>query len=289
MTFDKSTFLDLLVAKKVNEALEYKDFHIPSKLYKYVALSNRYCERNGQPCVADQYRNEKKFDALSDNDVWMTRIDRLNDPYESRAVYLRRQTLVDNGIQPEILQSLIDKARTRQVVGCFTSLKNSVPMWTYYADSHSGYCVEYKVHRPRAFFPAFYEEERIGVARTLARLLDLTAALQEGIISGDNQELCFYTQLFTSLWFIKDSSWQHEKEYRIIYPCSSDVDGEAIPVSMLGLETTGVYIGLNCSDQNRLRLTRIAEEKGFHAYLMDLDEDNPRFELTSRHICMGTN
>ena len=71
----------------------------------------------------------------------------------------------------------------------------------------------------------------------------------------------FYSTLFLQNLFIKARSWEHEKEYRIVCPLDNDI-GMNIPVSNLGLRTSRIVAGINCSKNDIVRLNEVSNELG---------------------------
>lgn len=95
-------------------------------------------------------------------------------------------------------------------VGCFSTTNNSTLMWSHYADSNSGICIEYdfnqldsnSIHR-KSLFPVSYLHEPLN----LADLLDDT-----------NREVCLYPADAAVLCaaLTKADAWKYENEWRIV-------------------------------------------------------------------------
>lgn len=80
---------------------------------------------------------------------------------------------------------------------------------------------------------------------------------QESHSLGQREQVGFYSTLFLQNLFIKAKSWEHEKEYRIVYPLDNNI-GMNIPVSDLGR----IVAGIKCSENNIIRLNDISNELG---------------------------
>lgn len=97
-------------------------------------------------------------------------------------------------------------------VGSFSEESNSTLMWSHYADSHRGICVEYDFNDVaensilhKLLFPVCYTENPVYLG-------DL-------IKDKDNDKICSYpvdTAVVCAL-INKSTSWQYEREWRIIY------------------------------------------------------------------------
>lgn len=84
-----------------------------------------------------------------------------------------------------------------------------------------------------------YEPERIKV-------VSLIFQSREAIICGQMKEADFYLTLFLQNLFIKAKSWEHEKEYRIVYPLDNSV-GMNVPVHELGMRTSRIVAQYSCA------------------------------------------
>ena len=104
-----------------------------------------------------------------------------------------------------------------------------------------------------------YEPERIKVASLIFQSRE---AIKKAITSGQRERAEFYSSLFLQNLFIKAKSWEHEKEYRIVYPLDNSVEGMNVPVSDLGLRTSRIIVGINCSENNIIKLNDISNELG---------------------------
>ena len=62
----------------------------------------------------------------------------------------------------------------------------------------------------------------------------------------------------------KQISWKHEREFRLLYPGDKTCEkGKNIENQHFGIEATDLYIGYNCSEQNKSELINIGNENLF--------------------------
>ena len=115
--------------------------------------------------------------------------------------------------------------------------------------------MEYEVIKKDCIHEVLYEPERIKVASLI---------LQSGdaIISGQVEKANFYSNLFLQNLFIKAKSWEHEKEYRIVYPLDENSKGMNVPIHRLGMRTSRIVAGINCSEDNKKKLNEISNSLG---------------------------
>ena len=113
-------------------------------------------------------------------------------------------------------------------------------------------CFENAIHE------VLYEPERIKVA---SLILHSREAIKEAMISGHREKAEYYSLLLLQNLFIKAKSWEHEKEFRIVYPIKTSM-GVNVPVSALGMKTSRIVAGINCSENDILILNTISNELG---------------------------
>lgn len=141
-------------------------------------------------------------------------------------------------------------------VTCLSS--NSIdylPMWAYYTNNHKGFCVEYEVIKKNCIHEVLYEPERIKVASLIIECI-------KAIKSGQKEKADLYAKIFLQNLFIKAKSWEHEKEYRIVYQIDKNSKGMNVPVYKLGMKTSRIVAGMNCSEDNKKKLNEISNSLG---------------------------
>ena len=113
----------------------------------------------------------------------------------------------------KLCNSRISRRKILGRVACFSERWNSIPMWSYYADSHRGCCFKYDLD-----------------------LLDTNDVVQMNI-RNSIYKVWYSNKRFTDGQgsfspFMKDESWSHEQEWRIFreygheflfFPCLSEI------------------------------------------------------------------
>ncbi len=133
-----------------------------------------------------------------------------------------------------------------------TSNKNRL-MWSHYADSHRGFCIEYDYSDETALLPlpVIYSRRRPKLSWKAA--FDNTPGNQKAA------SIPFLEAILT-----KDDAWEYENEWRLIISAEMDQKVEMPPI-------TCIYLGVNCSDENRSRILEIANEKSIPVKQMEID------------------
>lgn len=185
-----------------------------------------------------------------------------------RSEIARVYSLLDDGIKQ------IRIGLGKQVgIECFTQSPTDILMWSYYADKHTGICVEYDFSKlffslPNAFlFPVYYSESR--------PLLNL-----EAIYNPETKQICNdrAVEAFPGLmwsWITKSLEWDREKEWRLIsFPIKDDAERSAkLPI------ISRIITGINISDENYEIAAGIAKEKGVPIHRTRLKNDQYKIEI----------
>ena len=160
--------------------------------------------------------------------------------------------LIDN-----MEHQLSGKMANMFLVGCLcTDFKNRL-MWSHYAESHTGFCVEYDYSEPTPSVlsnlpvPVFYSSER--------PLVPWKAALEN--TSENISEAC--TELMLGV-LTKDSAWEYENEWRILLHSTDNPHLKMPKISC-------VYLGAAISEDNKKAVLDIALQKNIPVKQMTVD------------------
>lgn len=162
------------------------------------------------------------------------------------------QRLID-----EMDSKLTEKMKNLFLVGCLcTSYKNRL-MWSHYADSHKGFCIEYDFSEPEVEIlsklplPVFYSENR--------PLVPWKAAIDNSV---ENMEEA-YAEIMMGL-LTKDKEWEYENEWRILIGATEDSELVMPKVSC-------IYLGASIEKENRDKVIAIAKERNIPVKQMKVD------------------
>lgn len=240
-------YFKLLFELKIDEAREERLVSIPDKLIKFVWLN-------------EDESDDKKFASLKNNEIWFSHTRYLNDPYEFKGMLVDREKFVEAGYPEDVIekyQTLFDF--DDYGITCLSANEiDYLPMWAYYTNNHKGFCIEYDVIKNDCIHEVLYEPERIKVASLLFQCKE---AVKKAIQGSDKKQADMYSTLFLQNLFIKAKAWEHEKEYRIVYPIG-EKKGENIPAYLLGMKISRIVAGINCSPKNIEKLDKISNDLG---------------------------
>lgn len=140
----------------------------------------------------------------------------------------------------------------------FSSRLDSVVMWGHYANSHSGFVMEYDVTtwppgdiRRRMLHPVIYSH----------RLFDTTKYHLQAIGKRG------FNNLFSAIAAIhKSPDWSCENEWRFVLPLGKSLSDQNYPIPT----PSAIYMGSRISANDRSIIMRIAERKGIPVSEMSL-------------------
>lgn len=250
-------YFNILENKTHKEADKYKNTLLPTKIYKYVWLSD------------DEDKNEEKFKALEEDKIWCSRYTALNDPFEFAAIYIDPEVMKVEGYSDgyiNIVMEFYEKTKDILRICSFSKLLNNMPLWAHYANNHRGFCIEYDINDGDKVFPIIYTENRkedhaffLEFINTRNRINNYER--QYGCVNEDD--------LLNSLRHIsymylanatKHYSWNYEKEYRVIFAKENPDEkrGDLIACNDCGLKAKKVFLGRSCKTEHINRLKEVS-------------------------------
>lgn len=153
-------------------------------------------------------------------------------------------------------------------IGCLaTDFKNRL-MWSHYADSHRGFCIEYDFSGTDENtlsitpFPVVYSEElplipwKATIDKTPENNAEATRQLMLGLLT-------------------KDKAWEYENEWRIMIKNGDDPVAKMPPISC-------VYLGANIDTDDKAQIIEIATQRGIPVKQMIIDRGS--YVLHARDI-----
>jgi len=152
---------------------------------------------------------------------------------------------------------LAEKMKNLFLVGCLcTSYKNRL-MWSHYADSHKGFCIEYDFSEPKEEvlsklpLPVFYSKNR--------PLVPWKAAIDNSVENIEEANANIMMGLLT-----KDKEWEYENEWRILIGATANSELAMPKVSC-------IYLGASIEKENRDKIVAIAKKQNIPVKQMKVD------------------
>ncbi|MBD5532800.1 MAG: DUF2971 domain-containing protein [Lachnospiraceae bacterium] len=171
---------------------------------------------------------------------------------ENNGTMKNMQRLID-----DIVCKLTDQMNSLLLMGCLcTDYKNRL-MWSHYADSHRGFCVEYDFSGTEESvlsklpFPIFYDENR--------PLFPWKIFLEN---TPENVKAA-YTQVMLGV-LTKDKVWEYENEWRILIKATASSEFKMPRISC-------IYLGEAIRIDNREQVINIARDRNIPVKQMKVD------------------
>ena len=170
----------------------------------------------------------------------------------------------------------IRKALGKQVgIECFTQSPTDILMWSYYADKHTGVCVEYDFSKlftscsDALLLPVCYSDKR--------PLLDIQNMYDPITQQVNNDRIIEAFPDIIKSWITKSKEWEREKEWRLIsFPIKNDSERTVkLPIA------SRIITGINISEEKYQTVADIAKEKGIPIHRTRLKNDQYKIEIIS--------
>lgn len=222
-----------------------KSIKIPEKLYRYRAL-NIY--------TIDEIINHHVFLANPNiDDLFDTSIVNNGEQAEGvLAAHLVTKYLKENSEEMEsnynfytnYIETLNTEIRKNTRIACFTESNVNVPMWQYYADKHTGVCLEYSIsienfEKETYLLPVIYTNEHNAYFPS-----DLGKIKKQKLLP-----------IICSI--LKMEEWKFEKEWRIV---SLDTKKQR-KEQYVNLQISGIYCGVEMPETAKRVLKGLIDKK----------------------------
>lgn len=161
-----------------------------------------------------------------------------------------------------LIQKLSEELDKSFFVGSLSTNNKNRLMWSHYADSHKGFCIEYDFSKEESLvpLPVFYTKERVKMPWGIA--VERTPENEKKAAAE------FMRALLT-----KDDVWTYENEWRLIVNSSCNQDVKMPPISC-------IYLGALCSGENSEKLKEIAQNMGIPIKRMSIDRGEYSLHVT---------
>ncbi len=204
-----------------------------------------------------------------------------SDYYGIRNIETQRIYLSNNGVMNDVFEGLpriLDNLSYQKVktlydlvkMKCFSETKDNVLMWSHYADSSKGICVEYDFSYLKRdelnilghLFPVLYTEER-GIDKDIREIIESHKSLNEAIFQDAVYEEDDNYNNILPLFLAKGKAWEYEKEWRILYTKQQLYENNMLGNSNIDLKCiSAVYLGYRIDDEKREHIVEICKRLG---------------------------
>lgn len=148
---------------------------------------------------------------------------------------------------------LVDKVtsiKDKALVSCFSKRNDSVLMWSHYADSHHGVCIEFDEEKREEFSEVSYSKEKthFDLYSVVSRILAYDYFKEDVDLSDKS-----FNKMIMAPFFTKSTDWSYEEEIRCVYSSSQlndDVTSDMERYFLKMPKIKRIYIGCKAGGVN---------------------------------------
>lgn len=215
-----------------------------NKIYKFVSFDGTELD-------------EKKLTTLIDSSIWISNVDSLNDSEEFKKLIVKED--VDPLFDVHVWNELVQEFRKEYGVCSFSLCDyKSKNMWENYGKDGNGFLMEIIVIGDLVH-PVKYQNRSILVNDILAAIKANLRVDYNGKIYSSDPDCRETVKYLKRLFYIKETKWKIEKEYRIVYPIDNS-NGKNVRLSDIGLKLGRIIAGYRCDKSMLNRLSQISND-----------------------------
>ena len=191
----------------------------------------------------------------------------------AQSTKLRNHVSMCNGAFMQKIDKAIEDAKNNTLISCFSKRKDSILMWSHYALSHTGVCIEYLRPSDEEFRDVIYQKQRPSM-----KLLDAVSRAIAYNILGKKDEEEDYKMVYHKMlepFFVKSEDWKYEKEVRCLFnktkPTKKMKKYYKKDILEMSLPTA-IYIGCKAGGEDLSLLLKMATDRGIPVYFMKKSE-----------------
>ncbi|HCE2445491.1 TPA: DUF2971 domain-containing protein [Vibrio parahaemolyticus] len=233
------------------------------KLYKYLPV------------------NKNTIESFINEYVWYSNPASFNDPFDCAL------------ISSDILKDIIHDTK---IIHCLSADYKNLLMWSHYADSHRGICIEYTSYTEREI-DELLKEEPENVTSDMLCIINNAIEVKYSSQDEINEYLSLFPQSDRDMYLyisgmtkedgtkaigkvidglvIKHESWSYEKEFRII--ATKNKNNKVYPPGKI----TRIYFGANMNPLDKRTIAILFDEK---CELISMGFDKNRYGLIEKRF-----
>ena len=163
--------------------------------------------------------------------------------------------------------------RLKEKVGVcsLTTKRDNKPMWSLYANTYKGYCIEYELPNPEKItcdiLPVVYTKRfNNGIINAITNFIIacIVCKISNGKVANGVES--FYELICT-----KDSDWSYQDEWRILGNASNKISS---------LKIKRIYLGFMVSKRNEQLILKCSSTKNFEVYKMNKPKNGTKITYT---------
>lgn len=175
------------------------------------------------------------------------------------------ESINNPNFKQEIIFNAIQNAYAEMRICCFTTRRNNLLLWSHYADSHKGFCIEYDA----STMPLAY-----------AYKVRYKNKYPEVLYPRPNDARAFIPAL------VKSKIWKYENEFRIILvpEAGNQPENDGISLLLKGNEIKNIYLGSNIEEKEKEVILNLVRSSKFNPGIWSTNLSTSSFSLEFTQI-----
>jgi hypothetical protein len=154
---------------------------------------------------------------------------------------------------------------------CVSEMPNSIVMWAYYAENHSGMVLGF--HDAPCFDSPWRTARPVRYVDSIPSLFDEESL--SDTLSGKGRNV---SRVMDTVAFTKSKHWEHEREWRI-YSGRGRTRGSHEDIGFYAMELNTVILGCRMSQEERVRTVELVRRRYPAAALLQATPRKETYEL----------
>jgi len=255
----------------LSNPIEFNDPYDSSFTYNFALFGVKSFNKNVDNFLSNSSRSEfskkeiQRIKQSKDSFQEINSIIRESAKPEERINLDKIEELLLDKMQKDLYQDFNIQIKNSLRVCSFSTINNSLLMWSHYAKNHTGFCIEYDIGSlkydslQRQLYPIIYTDI----------LFDTTKYHNVDLKDKNNLYM-----MLSALY--KSKEWQYEKEWRLIIHGGVNIENHPMP------KPKAIYLGSQINNDNKEELIKIAKYKNISIFQMELDSS--KFKLNIKII-----
>jgi hypothetical protein len=161
----------------------------------------------------------------------------------------------------------------RTKILCLSAVGDSLPMWSYYAESHQGAVLRFK---PHSDVDSLYPLARaVTYTQQMPRLFDEETLSDIGVGLATTQS----EQLIERLVYTKANAWEHEQEWRLFVGLGRAPEEPVEYLPFFAVELDAIILGCASTDACRMAVSELARKLYPTAKILQAAKSDREFKL----------
>lgn len=219
----------------------------------------------GKPNTFYKYFNTSSYhlDGLEKGYIFLSPPNSFNDPFDCSTSLIDFSTR-SKGFNSEAVRRFKEHLGNIGIC-CFSRINDSILMWSHYADSHRGFCVEFSMdpNEPADIHP-------------------LDVCYQEDFV-----KLNFHRDpdnSIVNMIYTKSIHWQYEEELRILDNNLTDIEKRKKYFNSKKIKS--IFLGINCEEEVISRVKQLVKQKYTRAKLYQACRDIDSFSISFKKVIL---